>query len=147
MSSRTDCQPLTIVGAIDHVTIISADLDRTREFYTGVLGMKRVERPDFGFDGLWFEAGATQIHVNPAGKHGGRAGIPDGGARMPSIGFHLAFWVDDCRQAADRLAAAGIELIDGPRSRPDGVMQFYIYDPDGHLIEICSGPSAGGADP
>jgi len=127
------------VQSLDHVTIVAADLDRTRAFYVGILGMREVHRPHFGFPGLWFQTGTTQIHVNVAGSEcGGRAGIPDGQACTPSQGFHIAFSVEDGPEAARRLAQAGFKIIDGPRLRPDGVHQFYLYDPDGHLIEICS---------
>jgi catechol 2,3-dioxygenase-like lactoylglutathione lyase family enzyme len=79
--------------------------------------------------------------VNGSGAdQGGRAGIPDGHPRTPSIGFHIAFTVEDGETAAEHIAAAGLEIIDGPRRRPDGFHQFYLYDPDGHLIEICSHP-------
>ena len=32
----------------------------------------------------------------------------------------------------------GIQIVSGPQVRPDGANQVYIYDPDRHLIEICS---------
>ncbi len=144
MTDSSASNPVVSVKSIDHVTIVSSDLQKTLEFYRDVLGMEHVERPDFGFDGLWLQAGDTQIHVNVDGPEvGGRAGVPDGGARTPSIGFHIAFLVDDGPRAAARLAAAGYELIDGPRLRPDGAHQFYVRDPDGHLIEIYSAPDLG----
>ncbi len=134
--------PLVQVHSLDHVTIVSADLERTLAFYTEVLGMREVPRPNFEFPGLWLQVGRTQIHVNTAGPDcGGRAGVPDGKARTPSLGFHIAFAVDDGPAAAARLAQAGFKIVDGPRYRPDGAHQFYVYDPDGHLIEICSFPN------
>ena len=142
MSIRVVQNPILSVGGIDHVTIVSDDLERTLAFYTEVLGMRHIERPDFGFPGLWLQAGNTQIHVNESGAdQGGRAGIPDGGARTPSIGFHIACTVEDGEAAAERIAGAGFEIIDGPRRRPDGLHQFYLHDPDGYLIEICSRPA------
>lgn len=131
--------PLIQVQAMDHITIVSADLERTRAFYAGILGMQEVHRPNFGFPGLWLQTGRFQIHVNRAGPdQGGRAGIPDGKARTPSLGFHIAFAVESGQDAYQRLAQAGFQILDGPRLRPDGAYQFYVYDPDGHLIEICS---------
>ena len=39
--------------SIDHLTLIVSDLEKTREFYCDILGMKLVPRPDFDFPGLW----------------------------------------------------------------------------------------------
>ncbi|MFO0914417.1 MAG: VOC family protein [Pirellulales bacterium] len=127
--------------SIDHITIVVGDLQRSIDFYGQVLGMERIDRPDFGFPGAWFQAGKAQIHMNVTGPEAGQAGLPDLGSSQPSRGFHYAFEVDSCDGAADRLRSHGIEIITGPRSRPDGWRQVYIYDPDHHLIELCSPPS------
>ncbi len=63
------------VKGIDHVTLVVADLERSREFYVGLLGMAEVPRPDFGFPGLWFQAGNTLIHLNVEGDEAGPAGL------------------------------------------------------------------------
>jgi catechol 2,3-dioxygenase-like lactoylglutathione lyase family enzyme len=134
------------VRTIDHITIVVADLERSVRFYAEVLGMERVVRPDFGFPGAWFVSGRTFIHMNVAGPEAGQAGFPPLGANQPARGFHFAFEVADCDQAAEQLRAMEMEIVTGPRSRPDGARQLYIYDPDGHLIELCSPPAAPGAD-
>ena len=129
---------LLSVKTIDHVTLVSKDLDRCARFYVDVLGMESVGRPDFGFPGLWFQAGNTQIHVNIESDEAGPAGLPEFEGAKPSRGLHIAFEVDSCDDAAEKLKAEGIEIIAGPRSRPDGPRQLYIYDPDGYLIELYS---------
>ena len=49
-----------ILGArtVDHITLVASDLEASRRFYVDVLGMREVERPDFGFPGLWFQLGS-----------------------------------------------------------------------------------------
>jgi catechol 2,3-dioxygenase-like lactoylglutathione lyase family enzyme len=128
------------VKAIDHVTIVVQDIQRSTEFYTKVLGMRQIERPNFGFPGAWFQAGNTQIHLVLQSKQAGSAGIGEFDGLDPSLSFHYAFEVDDCDLAAKRLIELGLEIVVGPRQRPDGVRQVYVYDPDGHLIELCSTP-------
>ncbi len=132
------------VDAIDHVTLVVADLDRSRAFFADLLGMKEVPRPDFGFPGLWFEAGTTQIHLNVASEEAGTAGLTYD-ATSVTRALHIAFSVADADAAAKFLLSRGVEIIAGPRKRPDGAVQLYILDPDGHQIEITSPPPVSAA--
>jgi catechol 2,3-dioxygenase-like lactoylglutathione lyase family enzyme len=129
------------VRSIDHITIVVKDLEASSRFYTRVLGMREVERPDFGFPGRWFQAGSTQIHMNVEGDEAGRAGLPSMGNKKVTRAFHYAFLVDDGHAVAEWLKAADIPIAAGPQHRPDGAIQVYIRDPDGHLIELVSPPS------
>jgi catechol 2,3-dioxygenase-like lactoylglutathione lyase family enzyme len=135
--SQADIKGLK-VKTIDHITLVVKDLEQSRHFYEDVLGMAMTERPAFGFPGLWFQCGTTQIHMNVEGDEAGPAGLPPFEGNNPSRGFHFAFEVDSCDAAADQLRELGIEIITGPRSRPDGARQLYIYDPDGYLVEVYS---------
>ena len=58
---------------IDHITIVVKDLERSTRFFAEVLGMDRIERPNFGFPGRWFQAGDTQIHMNVESEEAGQA--------------------------------------------------------------------------
>lgn len=131
--------PILKVQSIDHVTLVSADFAKSREFYSRILGMNEVTRPDFSFPGLWFQSGSTMIHLNPQSPEAGQPGWSSGATDRPR-GTHIAFRVADAHDAAQSLQAAGINILFGPRKRPDGATQFYIEDPDGHLIEICDLP-------
>jgi catechol 2,3-dioxygenase-like lactoylglutathione lyase family enzyme len=125
------------VKTIDHVTLVVADLERSRQFFAGLLGMEEKQRPDFGFPGLWFQAGSTQIHLNVESPDAGTAGVKYD-AKKITRALHVAFLVDDANSAARILRERGVEIIAGPRNRPDGAIQLYILDPDGHQIEITS---------
>jgi catechol 2,3-dioxygenase-like lactoylglutathione lyase family enzyme len=100
--------------------------------------MEPTERPGFPFPGLWFQAGQDQIHLILESPEAGPAGLPEFQGTQPSRGFHFAFEVDDCDRTAETLRDNGITIVSGPRSRPDGPRQLYIYDPDGHLVELFS---------
>ena len=139
----SDTPPIRVKG-IDHITIVVKDLDRTRAFYVDVIGMQEVPRPDFGFPGLWFQAGSTQIHLNVEGPEGGRAGLASQGGSNMTRGHHYAFLVDDAVAAARRIEALGLTLAAEPRSRPDGAIQMYVRDPDDYLIEV--GQATGALD-
>ena len=135
----SDPRPLGVKG-IDHITIVADDLDRSAEFYVGLLGMQPVARPAFGFPGRWFQAGQTYIHLNLSSPEAGSAGVATSGGSRTSRGFLFAFEIDDCDGAAEELQRRGVDIVDGPRSRPDGARQLYVRDPDGHLVELFSGP-------
>jgi catechol 2,3-dioxygenase-like lactoylglutathione lyase family enzyme len=123
------------VKSLDHVTIVVRDLAATRRFYVDVLGMEEVARPGFSFDGQWFQAGATQIHTILEFEGSGPAGS---GGGLNSRGHHFAFLVDDAEECYRRLTDLGVKVVSPPKPRPDGAIQVFLQDPDGHLIELCS---------
>jgi catechol 2,3-dioxygenase-like lactoylglutathione lyase family enzyme/uncharacterized protein YunC (DUF1805 family) len=129
--------PIRVRG-IDHVTFVSRDLARSRSFYVDVLGMTEVPRPAFSFPGLWFQAGGTQIHLIGEHRESGPAGTHIAPEANVSRTRHVAFEVDDARLAVARLRALGVEIVAGPKQRPDGPTQLYLLDPDGNLIELFS---------
>jgi len=139
--TATPSRPPLGVKSIDHVTLVVKDLERSAAFYVDLLGMRRVDRPGFNFSGLWFQAGATQIHLILEHEGSGPAGLPD---FPPPIGagrvFHFAFEVPDCRAAIERLKEAGVHVRGGPSLRPDGYVQTWCHDPDGHVVELFSQP-------
>lgn len=130
------------VQHIDHLTLVVKSVEAARQFYVGLLGMHEVGRPNFDFNGAWFKAGATLIHLIEEHDCSGPAGFPDEVLLKSSRNHHFAFEVDDARAAAEILKAKGIELVDDAKTRPDGAVQVFLTDPDGHVVELCtSNPS------
>jgi catechol 2,3-dioxygenase-like lactoylglutathione lyase family enzyme/uncharacterized protein YunC (DUF1805 family) len=140
-TASTTTAPAVQVRTLDHVTIVVSDLDRSRKFYCGILGMREVPRPTFTFPGLWFQAGDTQIHL--IGAHEGASApgaspLPEN--VRPGRSMHYAFEVADARSACEHLMAAGVRVLAEPRLRPDGCVQVFMLDPDGHVVEVFSRP-------
>ncbi len=130
--------PALQVRQIDHVTFVVQNLERSREFYVDLLGMQSVPRPAFSFPGLWFQAGSTQIHLILESPETG-----PGGASVPencsiSRTRHIAFEVASAAEAVKILLQQGIEIVAGPKARPDGPTQLYVFDPDQNLVELFS---------
>ncbi len=132
-----DSNPLQ-VRSFDHITLIVADLERTRHFYVNLLGMTECDRPAFDFPGAWFSAGSVQIHATVASELAGLAGWGDRQVKSLSRGHHFAFAVDDLDSALAHVQKLGIEIAAGPKRRPDGAKQLYIFDPDHHVVELFS---------
>ena len=59
---------MTINLTFDHGSISVRDLDEAIVFYEDALGLERLDRPDFGFPGAWFKAGAVPIHLTTGGS-------------------------------------------------------------------------------
>lgn len=130
--------PALQVRQIDHVTFVVHSLEQSRAFYVDLLGMAEVPRPGFSFPGLWFQAGSTQIHLILEGLDSGSAKtvIPEN--RSLSRTRHIAFEVASAAEAVQVLAEHRVEVVAGPKARPDGPTQLYVFDPDRNLIELFS---------
>ncbi len=103
--------------------------------------MQEVPRPAFSFAGLWFQAGATQIHLILEYSGSGPAGnlLPE--QARSSRTHHFAFAVDDAAAFVPQLQRLGVPILGLPKSRPDGYLQLFVTDPDGHVVELCSPPT------
>jgi catechol 2,3-dioxygenase-like lactoylglutathione lyase family enzyme len=130
--------PSLNVKSFDHVTLICADLEATRRFYVDILGMTPVPRPAFKFPGLWFQIGNVQIHATQESPESGKPGWADQGGKIVSRGHHIAFAVDDVSEAAKTVELHGVRIASPLQQRPDGFKQLYLYDPDGHVVELVS---------
>lgn len=124
----------------DHVALVVANVEHSRQFYTQVLGMQEVPRPQsFNFPGAWLQTNNFQIHLIGEDVEGRTKQLNPGyAADELAIGHatHVAFEVDDLETAMQHLHAQGVEIAGGPRPRGDGVEQLYILDPDGHVVEL-----------
>lgn len=126
------------VKTLDHVTLVVQDLEQSRRFYCDLLGMQEIERPGFSFDGKWFQAGATQIHLILEHDESGPAGEDRAAQKKSSRNHHFAFEVQDAEAAATVLERRGAAIVSGLKTRPDGAVQVFVNDPDGYVVELCS---------
>lgn len=108
---------------VHHVSLNVGDLDQAGRFYTELLGLEILPRPDFGFPGMWLSAGTQQIHLIQVEKH------------IAPEGQHFALGVEDLDAASQELAGKGID-VRGPFEIPGAGRQCFIRDPSGNLIEL-----------
>lgn len=108
-------------SGIHHVAICVRDADEAMTFYTGVLGLSVLERPDFG-PGYWLDAGGQQVHLMQS--EGSRSG-----------GDHFAIRVDDLDSAVADIRATGYEVHTIDRMEGAG-RQAFLHDPSGNFIEL-----------
>ena len=116
-----------MITGIDHVQItVPADgVEPARAFYCGLLGLREVEKPESlkARGGFWLQVGDRQVHV----------GIEEGVDRRATKA-HIAYAVVGIDDWRDRLAAAGIDLIEGIPI--PGYDRFEFRDPFGNRVEF-----------
>jgi len=116
-----------VATALNHVSVIALDLEASRRFYVGELGLEPLPTPNFGFPVLWLRAGDSQLHLFE------RPGEPPAHA-------HFALEISDFMPVYRRMKELGaldhatfgsavVEL-------PDGAAQMYVRDPAGNLVEL-----------
>ncbi|MEK9776132.1 MAG: VOC family protein [Quisquiliibacterium sp.] len=143
------------IRELNHFFVRALDLERTRQFYTEVLGFEVMPRPNFPFPGYWMGVnGSIQVHVGPSDIPNRQAyylGTPEDAADGQSgVIDHVAFLADDPTQFIERFRARNIEFR--PRHLPDSnLYQLFLRDPNGVMIElnffgIADVPDWGGED-
>jgi len=136
-------------GGFSHIGLSTLDLDRTREFYEGVLGMPAVrcdtiEVKEGGrIRHIFFDAGEGQLlaFMEPRGVEGIPAEYDAGinrGLGVPDAFYHLAFEVGsvealEAKRAA--LIARGVAV--SPVVDHGWMKSIYFKDPNGLMLEFA----------
>jgi catechol 2,3-dioxygenase-like lactoylglutathione lyase family enzyme len=125
---------------LEHYLVLSDDIDRTRDFYCDVLGLREGFRPKLGFAGYWLYVGdVPSIHIAEWKSYGvwtKEVGIPIS-SRAASTGAvdHIAFNATGFDEIRARLQDRGIEINENLLEEI-GLKQLFIYDPNGVPIEL-----------
>jgi catechol 2,3-dioxygenase-like lactoylglutathione lyase family enzyme len=155
---------LAAASAVDSVSIVVSDLDRSTAFYRDVLTFEKTSEGEYFGDDVERSTGVFGARIRVAKLKLGEERIelvqylaPRGrplpvDARSNDLGFqHVAIIVKDMTKAYDRLRRAGVEHAStGPQRLPDwnpnagGIEAFYFRDPDGHPLEVLAFPEGKG---
>ncbi len=153
-----------VVG-VDHVSLTVDDLDRSVEFYCGLLGLTLHDRgrlepelieqmtgmPNAEVDYADVDLGSRILELLHHRTAGVRRPIASRQERPGSV--HIGLRVDDAAAVHGRLAAAGFAPLSPPRTLPDdgsgwsGSIVFYVRDPDGVMLEIVERAEAASRAP
>ncbi|MBV46557.1 MAG: hypothetical protein CL900_05025 [Dehalococcoidia bacterium] len=112
--------------AVNHVTYNVVDKEKARRFWVEVLGVKQIPKQVDVEHIIWLQL--------PSGAMVHLVETPEGPS-TPS--HHGAFEVDDIDAAARVVQQRGIETTD-ITTRNDGQRVFFLNDPEGNRIEICT---------
>lgn len=144
--SVATAEPLVIgtLRAIHHIALNVQDMDRSRQFYGGILGLHELQGEEVPLTlKEMVAAGQVANFVTPDGMVLDLFWEPDlvPPAADPHLQFtrtsHLAFDIDPIGfdAAVAVLLQNAVPIDHGPVSRPTG-RGIYFYDPDGLLLEI-----------
>jgi 4-oxalocrotonate tautomerase family enzyme len=110
------------VWRLAHTLLEVRDLERSEAFYLRALGLEERSRETFR-DGRPLLVTRQGLGLTP-GRRGEQSPIE-----------HLAFSARNVARMAERLRAAGVEIVRGPAPSSYGV-SLYVRDPDGNQIEL-----------
>jgi catechol 2,3-dioxygenase-like lactoylglutathione lyase family enzyme len=125
-----------LITGLFHVAIKTNDLSATVDFYTKLLGLRQVARPDFGYPGAWLACpapgGDAIIHIYA----GGPALGADGRAPLGTSAIdHISIAAHGFHEFRERFRAAGRDWrefhVPGTT-----LWQLFVYDPSGVQLEL-----------
>jgi lactoylglutathione lyase len=119
-----------------HTMLRTGNLQRSIDFYTGILGMKLLRRKDYP-DG---EFTLAFLGYGDESEHSVIELTYNWGVDRYELGSgygHIAIEVDDVYQAAERIKAQGGKILReaGPMNAGTTIIAF-VEDPDGYPIEL-----------
>ncbi len=114
---------------LHHASIMVSNTEKSLEFYSGVLGLKQIERPDLPFPGAWLEVGKhQQIHLLELPN-------PDADSKRPEHGGrdrHIAMIVPDLDEMKNKIETAAIPFTISKSGR----RAMFCRDPDNNAVEL-----------
>lgn len=129
-----------LITGLHHVSLIARDLDLSRDFYEGILGLTPSNaRPGLPFDGVWYDIGHQQIHLLNVAN-------PDpavGRAEHGGMDRHVAVHVTDLASIRSALDKKGIGYSLSRSGRP----ALFCRDPDGNTFELIQPPACSDVSP
>ena len=122
------------IDRLDHLVLTVADIGKTCDFYTRVLGMEVVQ---FGAGRTALKFGLQKINLHQADA------IPGLVADKPTPGSgDLCFITrEPLAEVAAHLGRCGVKIVAGPGPRAGAIGEIqsvYFRDPDQNLVEVSN---------
>ncbi|RFU65269.1 VOC family protein [Peribacillus glennii] len=117
---------------LHHVGLNVTNLEKAKRFYSDILCLQELERPNFDFDGAWYQIGRhQQLHliVLPHSE------TIRSNKQLNTKEGHLALRVESFEETLRWLKENDVEVLENTKS-VSGFAQIFCADPDGNLIEL-----------
>lgn len=124
------------LSRIDHVAFSVKDVAQSRDFYSRIMGLPEIPRPNFSFPGVWYKLGDIMIHIIQMPDQPEQADR----AQLSAQDAHVAFFVENVNDLNEIIRKVESENIPWYEleNAPSGLRQVFFKDPDGHMIEIVT---------
>ena len=112
------------------------DMDRSINFYNGILGMEIIEEKisPRGSQLVFLRLPETDCNLE-------LCSFPDSGEiEVPEDLVHLAFEVQDLDKCVAKLKEQGVPITEGPIQTESGTRFIFTEDPDKYEIELMQYP-------
>ncbi|KAL5547950.1 hypothetical protein UlMin_003181 [Ulmus minor] len=123
---------------LNHISLVCASVEKSREFYQSVLGFFSIRRPySFKFEGAWlFNFGiGISIHLLQSENPENMPKI----TRINPKDNHISFQCESMAVVEEKLKEMEIEYVKARVEEGEIVVdQLFFHDPDGLMIEICN---------
>jgi catechol 2,3-dioxygenase-like lactoylglutathione lyase family enzyme len=126
---------------IEHFLIQSADIEKTKDWWVNVLGLRVGPSPDFKFPVYWLYAGDRDVlHLTQGGaavsdnrmKYLGQSSQATEGSGVVD---HIGFRCTGLHDMIDHLSKLKVEFKE--RQVDDqGLYQLFLFDPNGVKVEL-----------
>jgi len=115
------------IAGMNHFTVLSSNLERSKAFYIDILGLKEGYRPPLASPGAWLYVGNQAILHIMAGRPMpvNAAGVID----------HMAFTASNLQVVIDTLKQHNI-VYELHRLKELEIWQLFCHDPDGAKVEL-----------
>jgi catechol 2,3-dioxygenase-like lactoylglutathione lyase family enzyme len=126
---------------LQHFLIQTEDLEKTKDWFVDVLGMRVGPHPDFKFPVYWLYLGDTDVlHLTVGGakasenrlKYLGQESTATSGSGVVD---HVAFRATGLLEMIDHLEKKGVAFKER-RVNDQGLYQLFLIDPNGVKIEL-----------
>lgn len=117
------------ISTVNHIAFIVSDVGKSSHFYSEILGLQQVRRPDFDRHGAWFTGGNIEFHLI--------LGLPVAPERAAKSSESNAIWfsVKDLNAAKEKLSHL-------PATEKEQIQlemcetEVYLRDPDGYVFGL-----------
>src|SRR5262245_54070981 len=151
--SKSLRRPAMPLQHLQHFLIQTEDLEKTKDWYVDVLGMRVGPHPDFKFPVYWLYLGDNDVlHVTQGGanvsenrvKYLGQESTATVGSGVVD---HVAFRATGLIDLIEHLKVKGIDFKER-RVNNQGLYQLFLIDPNGVKIELnFEAAEASGREP
>ena len=125
-----------MIKGMDHVALVTTDVERATKFYTEVVGLRETARLETTHSGTIVFVGVNGTTVELFG-----GGKPTAAADGGEVGYkHICFLVDDVDAEYARLKDRNVEFDMEPATVDAGLRIAFFRDPDGNRVELMQRP-------